>query len=108
MLCKSRLIFLKGRMPITVKKPSGKPSKGNHIPERTDCPVMRIEEMPPTALALKTEPKRIPTAENIQIESKLPGNTKSKLQEKKLLSKSPPTSNITALWQSPRGIATRK
>ena len=40
--------------------PSLKPSRGNHIPDNTDCPTITIEDTPPIDFSLQIEPNNIP------------------------------------------------
>ena len=52
--------FLNGRIFINVMIPPLNPSVGNHMPDRTDCPVIKIEDTPPIDFSLHKAPNKIP------------------------------------------------
>ena len=62
MFCISIVAFLKGNTFIIVTITSLRPSIGNHMPDKTDCPAIITEDIPPTDFSLHTEPKSIPAA----------------------------------------------
>ena len=67
-----------------------------------------MEEMPPTALALKAEPIRMPREAKSRMDKRLVGKTKRSRKEKKAGSMMPPTSKIATDCKSPKGRDIRK
>ena len=72
--------FLNGRIFIKAINPFESPSGGNHIPLKTDCPVIRIEETPPTVFTLNTVPNKTPNpikSVAFRSETAIPAKTKT-------------------------------
>ena len=97
-------MLLKGKSSITVKKPSLRPSTGNHIPDSMDWPEIKIEDMPPTALKENTEPKSIPIAANIIMDKRAAGISHKRLKDIRVGSKMQPTPIKINDWISPKGV----
>ena len=56
------MAFLNGNTFIKTTIEESSPSIGYHIPDKTDCPTIMIDEIPPIDFSLHIEPNSIPTA----------------------------------------------